>query len=1197
MSTETNTGTMLSENGVGTDGAVVESLVNAPTVGLVVVDPDGIVHCIDEAAQRYFDTVEEQAVDTGRECFVESSIRAALKEPDQFPDQEGGVENSVDLHVLPAAEREERWLRYSRTPITTGQLAGGQLEQFVDVTAEYTRERLEQYRSIAETTDDAVFVVDSNYTVEYANPAAETRTDRSVSALTGKSILSPFEDLLVGDSNVAELRTSLEQVFEGTAEESTVVELQLATPTGSKTYCFDCTPVDGTRKAIVSVRDVSAKRRRERRYETLVENFPNGAVTLVDEQLEYQLAGGKLFDELAQTPADVEGWKVGDIESGDRDVFVESYQAALNGETTSVETSIDDMTLLLRTLPVADEDGTVRAAIGMTQDITERKERAEELRWKSRALDEAPVGVAITDPEQDDNPMIYVNREFSDLSGYDSDAVLGRNCRFLQGEETDPETVARIRQAIDDQRPVSVELRNYRADGTEFWNELHIAPVRDETDTVVNFVGFQQEITERKEQERKLRDVNQLLDIALTETDTGIWILGQDDDTVRAFGTTTELFDFEPGAHSLERYLALIHPADRPLVEDALETAREREERFDIEFRVQTDETERWVHSRGAVSADDGGDLRMVGVVTDITARKRRIDALEKRERILNELHTATREFYPPGTLDEIAEFLVEFTQNAFDVYCTSVKQYDEETGALVPTVQSGPSSDNDCTIGIVSPGSNPIWEAYRTGETRLFADAVVEDLLTGIDVDATQLLVAPVGDFGVMTAVTTAEDGFDAVDISLTDVLTENAESAFQRLRSDKVHTAITAELSDQQSRVDELRGFIDSVQAVQRRLADSDSQDALETGVCEELVAMDQVDFVWIGRPTSEDTDLSPAAWAGDAEGYLDSVLTDRSDQSLPAQRAADDHQTYSLGSIAGHVFDGSWAKDALYYELSSVTSIPLVYDGVLYGVLTLYSRSEDAFTEIYEDLFADVGSLLVNYSRILDQQQVGSQRIHTELEFKLTDSTYPLQRLATEAESAIRLDTVAERSADHVRILVTVVEGDATTVLDRAVSMTSIDAADWFGDAEHSQLSLLVRKPFFASVVSKHSGQLRESRSEECGTTVRIDIPENVSERPLFDSLTSRYQNIDLVAKRQTHRRAIPDTQEITDILTDRQSEILNAAFHGGYYETPRRVKGEDLAASFDISGPAVYNHLQAAHRTLLETIFELQAENND
>ena len=139
------------------------------------------------------------------------------------------------------------------------------------------------------------------------------------------------------------------------------------------------------------------------------------------------------------------------------------------------------------------------------RDVTERKAYARELELKSRAMDEAPVGITITDPDREDNPMIYVNEGFEALTGYSKEEAIGRNCRFLQGEATRERPVAEMRRAIDRAEPVSVELRNYRKDGSQFWDRVSIAPVRDRAGTVTNYVGFQEDITERKEREMDLQ--------------------------------------------------------------------------------------------------------------------------------------------------------------------------------------------------------------------------------------------------------------------------------------------------------------------------------------------------------------------------------------------------------------------------------------------------------------------------------------------------------------------------------------------------------------------------------------------------------------------------------------------------------------------------------------------------------------------
>jgi PAS domain S-box-containing protein len=121
---------------------------------------------------------------------------------------------------------------------------------------------------------------------------------------------------------------------------------------------------------------------------------------------------------------------------------------------------------------------------------------------KMRAMDEAPVGITIADATRPDMPLVYVNAAFERITGYSPEYAVGRNCRFLQGEDTRSEPVARMRAAIEAEESVSVELRNYRRDGELFWNEVTIAPLRDADGDVVYYVGFQQDVTRRKRAER-----------------------------------------------------------------------------------------------------------------------------------------------------------------------------------------------------------------------------------------------------------------------------------------------------------------------------------------------------------------------------------------------------------------------------------------------------------------------------------------------------------------------------------------------------------------------------------------------------------------------------------------------------------------------------------------------------------------------
>lgn len=140
------------------------------------------------------------------------------------------------------------------------------------------------------------------------------------------------------------------------------------------------------------------------------------------------------------------------------------------------------------------------------KDETERRDW---LALLDRALSVAAEGITIADARLPDRPLIYVNDGFERLTGYAAEEVLGRNCRFLQGDNTDPDTVDELRRALTEGRECSVEILNHSKDGTPFWNRLSITPVRDDHGVVSHYIGVQSDVTERREAEAALRRTNE----------------------------------------------------------------------------------------------------------------------------------------------------------------------------------------------------------------------------------------------------------------------------------------------------------------------------------------------------------------------------------------------------------------------------------------------------------------------------------------------------------------------------------------------------------------------------------------------------------------------------------------------------------------------------------------------------------------
>lgn len=249
----------------------------------------------------------------------------------------------------------------------------------------------------------------------------------------------------------------------------------------------------------------------------------------------------------------------------------------------------------------------------------------------------------ITNPRLPDNPVVFVNDAFCRLTGYDRDAIIGRNCRFLQGEDSDPATVAQIRAAVEAVESIEIDIRNYHRDGTPFWNRLLLAPVHDADGQLVYFFASQLDVTSERarleglessnvallaelagrfrEQEEREREML----FALEAGRFGTWSFERATRqlTMSAICRTNFGFDadYPPSAAEIS---AILHPDDRAEAIAAIEQSLAGEP-LEIEVRIRPSDGEtRWIASRGQPTCDaDGEVVRLTGVSIDVTVYKR----------------------------------------------------------------------------------------------------------------------------------------------------------------------------------------------------------------------------------------------------------------------------------------------------------------------------------------------------------------------------------------------------------------------------------------------------------------------------------------------------------------------------------------------------------------------------------------------
>ena len=132
----------------------------------------------------------------------------------------------------------------------------------------------------------------------------------------------------------------------------------------------------------------------------------------------------------------------------------------------------------------------------------------------TQILDSCVNGVTLTDPDIEDAPIVYANKAFEDMCGYPKEEIVGRNCRFLQGDDRNQPEIDKLREAIKKGEPIEVTLRNYRKDGELFYNRLDVKPLLDGRGNLVYYLGVQYDITDQVNAKKEIEDLSQQLKLS-----------------------------------------------------------------------------------------------------------------------------------------------------------------------------------------------------------------------------------------------------------------------------------------------------------------------------------------------------------------------------------------------------------------------------------------------------------------------------------------------------------------------------------------------------------------------------------------------------------------------------------------------------------------------------------------------------------
>jgi len=794
-----------------------------------------------------------------------------------------------------------------------------------------------------------------------------------------------------------------------------------------------------------------------------------------------------------------------------------------------------------RLAPVT-HDGEVVGAVADVRDVTER-ERSVEARQSSEQrlrtiLDTMPVAMLVLDGDGRVDHVQgldfeHVHCDRSDLVGERIDAFAGQYGSLVDG----------CRRALDgaaNSATVTLGERTY---------EAVFEPVR-ENGEVTGTIAAAVDVTDRERRERELATTNERLDLALENTEAGVheWEIGQD--RVYWHETTSRLFGLDPETNYRSRsaFVDQVHPDDRERVQWAVEDAIETDGEVRVEYRVNDPgEEPRWLVSEGEIVYDDDGEPdRLVGTVRDITERKQRERELAEREQRLRAVIESSA--------DPIA---MQDTDGHYRVVNEAMV---ETTGCPRSHLRGATPTD------VFQADTASRLERHRRDVLSTDSARVARERIPG-DGDrrerTVQLTVAPYhGPDGVQGTVTIARD---------------------------------ITELERQRDELETLTAIQELVQKGIRGVTSATTREEIKRTVCDRLASSTFYEGAWIGSRDGTTKQISPDYAAGGICDYLDgiSIRSDTSDYGQgPAGRAYRTGEIQVVDDIREDPTVEHWRADALEYGLESVAVVPLTHGSTTHGILVLYTDRPDTFSDReldgFETLGTAVGSALgaAQHRRLLESDRV------LELSYETETQSDPFVRASNEHSCRLVFEKAVHAADDLVITYLTVEDADPEVGGEVARSFDLIESVRRLDGDDGPHYELRWTDSLF-HVVADAGARGTNVVVEDGVGTLNVEAPGDIDVRRVTESLQRRFPELDLVTKRERESTDTPWWHVHGDIgacLTDRQRDVLQAAYYSGYYEWPRKTDAETLADSLDIATSTLLQHLRKGHNRVLEATFD-------
>ncbi len=373
--------------------------------------------------------------------------------------------------------------------------------------------------------------------------------------------------------------------------------------------------------------------------------------------------------------------------------------------------------------------------------------------------------------------------------------------------------------------------------------------------------------------------------------------------------------------------------------------------------------------------------------------------------------------------------------------------------------------------------------------------------------------------------------------------------------------------------------------------------TREEIEREICDRLAASDAYRFAWIGETQRGTNEVEPHAAAGAGERYLDSIsitIDETATGRGPTGTALRTHEVQVVQDIQTDPNYEPWKELAEQHGYRASIAIPITHEGVLYGVLNVYSGSKNAFSAPEQEVFTRLGESIGHAISAIERKAALVSDVVLELDFKITGIFEELIAFTGTNSGEIRIENVIEfgdeiygygTASGFSEPAFSEIVAGADSVKDYCQLPTNSE-----GDEFKFELALAAARPL-VTAATVHSGRIQSMTMTGGELRIVMEFPRGNDTREMVGLVQDHVSEATLVSKRTRQRSSVRGVAEpVLESLTQKQHEAIEKAYTAGYFNWPRTSNANEMAERLGISSATFTQHLRIAERKVFERIFE-------